>query len=133
MSNILTAQLTYLRTISALTALVSTRIYPQTIPAGTSANPTPMPCLTFQMVDEPVITTHNNEQLFTARLQFDAWGGSYTSAHAVANALFTALHGYKGSMGTVPVGSVFRLIKRDDSDPDVALNRVIQDFIFNYA
>lgn len=133
MNNILTAQLTYLRTISALTTLVGARIYPQTIPAGTSANPTPMPCLTYQMVDEPVITTHNNEQLFTARLQFDAWGGSYGSAHAVADALFTALHGYKGLMGAVIVGGVFRLIQRDDRDPDVALYRVIQDFIFNYG
>lgn len=133
MSNILTAQLVYLRTISALTALVSTRIYPAKLPAGTSTTPTPMPALTYQMVDEPVITTHDNQQLFTARIQFDAWGGSFGSAHAVADALFTVLHGYKGMMSTVAVGGVFRQLKRDDSDPDVALYRVIQDFIFNYA
>ena len=133
MSNILTAQLTYLRTISALTALVSTRIFPEKLPPGTSTSPTLMPCLTYQMVDEPVITTHDNQQLFTARIQFDAWGGSYGSAHAVADALFTALHGYKGLMGAVAVGGVFRQLKRDDSDPDLALYRVIQDFVFNYA
>jgi len=133
MSNILTAQLTYLRTISALTALVSARIFPDKLPPGTSADPTPMPCLTYQMIDEPVITTHENEQLFMARIQFDSWGGSYASAHAVASALFTALHGYKGLMSTVYVGGVFRRLKRDDSDPDIGLHRVIQDFVFNYA
>lgn len=133
MSNILTAQLVYLRTITALTSLVSTRIFPDKLPAGTSTTPTQMPCLTYQMVDEPVITTHDNEQLFMARIQFDSWGGSYGSAHAVAEALFTALHGYRGLMSTVHVGGVFRELKRDESDPDVALYRVIQDFVFNYA
>lgn len=133
MSNILVAQLVYLRTITALTSLVSTRIFPDKLPAGTSTAPTPMPCVTYQMVSEPVITTHNNEQLFKARIQIDSWGASYKSAHDVANAIFNALHGYKGLMSTVYVGSVFRQVKRDDSDPDVALYRVIQDFIFNYA
>ena len=80
MSNILTAQRTYLATITALTTFVSTRIYPMTIPAGTSANPTTMPCLTYQMIDEPVITTHDNQKLFKARIQYDTWGGSYASA-----------------------------------------------------
>jgi hypothetical protein len=133
MNNILTAQLTYLRTITALTALVSTRIFPGKLPAGTSTTPTPMPCLTYQMVDEPVVTTHDNQQLFTARIQFDAWGGSYGSAHAVADALYASVQGYKGFMGAVPVGSVFRQLKRDDSDPDISLYRVIQDFVFSYG
>lgn len=133
MSNILVAQLVYLRTITALTNLVSTRIFPDKLPAGTSTSPTPMPCLTYQMVDEPVITTQDNQKLFKARIQIDSWGGTYKSAHDVANALFTALHGYRGLMSTVWVGGVFRQVKRDDSDPDVALYRVIQDFIFNYA
>lgn len=133
MSNILKAQKTYLATVTALTALVSTRIYPMKIPAGTSANPTTMSCLTYQMIDEPVITTHDNQWLFMVRIQYDTWGGSYASAHAVADALFTALHGYKGLMGAVAVGGVFRQSKRDDSNPDIGLYRVVQDFIFNYA
>lgn len=133
MSNILTAQLVYLRTITALTNLVSTRIFPDKLPPGTSTAPTPMPCLTYQMVDEPLVTTHNNKQLFMARIQYDSWGGSYKSAHDVENALFIALHGYQGLMSTVYVGGVFRKLRRDDSDPDVSLYRVIQDFIFNYT
>lgn len=134
MSNILTAQKTYLATIGALTTLVSTRIFPERLPPGTSTTPTVMPCLTYQMVDEPVMTTHDNQKLFTARIQYDTWGGSYASAHAVADALFAALHGYKGLMDTVAVGGVFRKSgKRDDNDPDTGLNRVIQDFVFNYS
>lgn len=133
MSDILPALRTFLGATSAITALVSTRIYPEKLPAGTSTNPTPMPAVVYQLIDEPVITTHGNEQLFRARVQVDSWGGSYKSAHTLAAALHTALHGYRGLMGTVAVGGVFRQAKRDDPDPETGLHRVIQDFFIHYA
>jgi hypothetical protein len=131
--SILTGLTSYLLNNTAVTALVGTRIYPEKIPAGTTANPTIMPCLTYQLIDEPIMSTFDNAQLFRARIQIDTWGGNYKSAHAVADAVHLSLQGFRGHMGTADVGGVFRQAKRDNPDPDVELYRVSQDYFFNYT
>jgi len=132
MSDILSSLTSFLLLDANVTALVSTRIYPEKLPAGSTDNPTTMPALTYQLIDEPVGTTHDNNQTFKARIQLDAWGGSYKSAHSVADALHTSMQGYRGAMGSVHVGGVFRQRKTDDSNADVALFRVSQDYMINY-
>ena len=132
MSDILSSLVAFLLLDGELTALIGTRLYPEKLPAGTTENPTQMPAVTFQLVDEPVIGTHDNKQAYKARIQLDAWGGSYKSAHAVADALHTALQGYRGAMGTNNVGGIFRKRRQDDPNPDIGLNRVSQDYLVNY-
>lgn len=133
MSDILSGLTAHLLLDSALFALVGARVFPEKLPAGTTENPTIMPALTYQLIDEPVFTTHGNQQLFNARIQIDCWGGSYKSAQTVAALLHASLHGYRGAMGTITVGGVFRKSKRDDPNPDIELYRVSQDFVFNYS
>lgn len=128
------ALISHLLADTAVAALVSTRIYPERLPESTSATPNTMPLITCEMVDEPVRTTHSNNQTFKARARVDAWGGSYKSAHAVADAIHAALQGYAGNMGngSVIVGGVFRQAKRDASEPDVSLFRVSQEYLINW-
>lgn len=132
MSDILSGLTTHLLLDAGLSALVGTRIYPERIPAGSTTNPTVMPVLTYQLIDEPSDTTHDDKETFKARVQLDAWGGSYKSAHAVADAVHAALQGYTGSLGSCVVGGIFRKRKMDAPEPDMALERVSQDYIINY-
>lgn len=132
--SLLTALTSHLLNHAGLSALIGTRVYPEKMPASTSATPNTMPLVTYQLIDEPMVTTHTNNNLFMARVQIDAWGGSYKSAHAVADQVFLALQGYRGAMGdqSVEVGGCFRNAKRDQSNEDVELFRVIQDFVINW-
>lgn len=128
------ALISHLLADTAVAALVSTRVYPERLPDSTSATPNTMPLITCQMLDEPVVTTHNVNVIFRARVQVDAWGGSYKSAHSVADAIQAALQGYVGNMGngSIIVGGVFRQAKRDASEPNVSLFRVSQDYLINW-
>ena len=132
--SLLTALTSHLLSDAGLSALVGARIYPEKMPASTSATPNTMPLVTYQLIDEPVTTTHDRQVLPRARIQIDAWGGSYKSAHTTASAVFAALHGYRGALGdqSVNVGSIFCTSKRDASDPNVELFRVSQDFTVHY-
>jgi len=132
MTDILSAMVTYLEGTAGVTTLTSTRIYPLALLPATTASPSTMPAVTFQLIDEPTVTTHENNVLFHARVQLDAYGISYKSAHAVADALFTALHGYKGTWSPYIVGSVMRKRKNDLSEPEESLFRVSQDFVISY-
>lgn len=132
--SIMTALASHLLNHAGLSALVGNRVYPLQIPASTSATPNQMPLVVYKLLDEPEITTHDNQPIYQARVQITAWGGSYKSAHAVTDQVYAALKGYKGHMGdqSVNVGGCFRKLKRDDSAPEVELFRVIQEFVINW-
>ena len=125
--------ISYLLLESGISALVSNRIYPEKLPAQTTAQPTSFPAITCLLVDEPVMTTYTNDQWFKARIQIDAWGSSYKSAHTVADAIHTALQGFRGNLGDNKVGGVFRQRRNDASEPDIELMRVSQDYMINYS
>jgi hypothetical protein len=132
--SILSALTKHLLDHAGLSALVGTRIYPDTIPASTSETPNQLPLIVYKLLDEPVIPTHDHQNLYTARVQLDAWGGSYKSKHAVADQIMAAIDGYKGAMGdgSVYVGGCFRKGKRDNDNENVGLFRVEQIFAINY-
>jgi len=71
MSDILASMATYLLTSSELTDLIGTRLRPMRLPAGSTSNPTVMPYVTYQLVDEPVHSTHDKKTTFKARVQVD--------------------------------------------------------------
>ncbi len=130
--SLMTAVVSHLLSDAALTALIGARLYPERLPESTSENPNTMPLVTYQLIDDPIVTTYDNKSIYRTRVQVDAWGGSYKSAQAVADALFAALHGRRGVMGdqSVFIGNVFRISRKDASDPNVKLFRVSQDFLF---
>jgi len=93
-----------------------------------------MPYVTYQLVDEPVHSTHDKKTTFKARVQVDVWSDSYKSAHAVGDVLFWLLHGFSGAWDPFTIGFVFRGLKQDDNGAsDVGLEHLIQDFTIGYA
>lgn len=133
MSDILASMVTFLQTDAALTALVATRIYPEKLPPATTSTPNTFPALTYQLIDEPAAITHDRRTVYKARVQADAWGTSYKSAHAVADALHDLLHGFRGSWSPFTVGNVLRKRKNDLPEPDLGLERVSMDFVISYS
>ena len=89
MSDILASMLVHLQANAALTVLVSSRMYAEKLPAASTSAPNTMPAMTYQMIDEPVITSHDNKTLFKARVQVDAYGSSYKSARALKSVLLS--------------------------------------------
>lgn len=132
MSDILASMVTYLGTNAALTALVSTRIYPVQLPEPSTSSPNTLPALTYQMIDEPVSTSHDGRTLHKARVQVDAYAETYKGVRAAADAVQTALQGYRGSWGVFTVGSVLRKRKSDLSEPGYDVYRESQDYIISY-
>lgn len=132
--SLLPALASHLLNHAGLSALISTRLYPEKMPASTSDSPNTLPLVTYQLIDEPIIATHDGNNLYRARVQLDAWGGSYKSAHDTAAQVFSALQGYRGHMGdqSIYVGACLRVSKRDQSDETVQLFRVSQDFMVNW-
>lgn len=132
MTDILSSMTAWLLTRAEVTSVLNERIYPMAIPAGTTNSPTQMPCMTYQLIDEPVITAHDGKSTYTARIQIDAFGGSYKSARGLADAVHGVMHGFRGAWGSLEIGGVFRKRKQDLSEPESGLFRVSQDFIVNY-
>lgn len=132
--SIMTAVSAHLLGHAGLSALVADRVYVKEMPPSTSATPNTMPLITFRLLDEPLMTTHDNRELYSARIRVDAWGGSAKSAHAVADQVHASLRGYRGAMGdgSVHVGGCFRKAKRDNSNDEVSLYSVEQTYVLNY-
>lgn len=120
----------FLTNTAGITALVSTRIYPNKLPQTVT-----LPAITYQRISTPRIHTHDTSgKTGTAhpRFQFDAWGTSYASCKAVADAIRAALNGYRGTMGGAdPVTVQGALIddERYDNSPDTGMERIMSDFI----
>ena len=62
------------------------------------------------------------------RFQVEAWATTYAAAKALANAIREALDGYKGTVGTVVIGSILIESERDVYEDAVSCHRVIMDF-----
>lgn len=74
-----------------LTALVSTRIYPDAIPEDKS-----LPAVVFsRMSTDPIFTVHGNAVAETVRFHVAAWGVTRTAAQGVADAVYVALNNAK--------------------------------------
>lgn len=69
---------------SAVTALVSTRIFPQYIPQGQ-----PVPAVVLTLISEVPVNSFDGSaetRLRQARIQVDAYAKGYLEAHAIASA-----------------------------------------------
>lgn len=127
-----------LQTVSAVTALVSTRIYLDKLPQS----PT-YPCVRVQLIDEQTGQhLRGGESLRVARVQVDAFArevsgvNPYALAVSVADAIHgddagSGLQGWSGTLGSpaVTVVSVFRSDRRRYYDPEeLRLVTMSQDY-----
>jgi hypothetical protein len=122
----------YLKGYSGLVALISTRVYPMSIPQGAT-----LPCLTYQRISTPRISTHQSSgatgDLILPRFQFDAWATTQKSAKAINDQVRAALNGKTGSIGTDPYDVTIRagLAKSEvpEYEPEARLFRCRSEFI----
>src|SRR4030067_1656130 len=92
-----------LTAVSGVTALVSTRIYPNAIPQNIS-----LPAIAYQIISTDRNYRHAGQSnMALPRIQITVEAASYSSAVAVCAAIRAALSGYKGTVGTVVIGGIF--------------------------
>ena len=113
---------------SGVTALVSTRIYPNAIPQNAS-----LPAIAYQVIS----TDRNYRQagqsnVALPRIQITVEAVSYSSMVAVCAAVRAALSGYKGTVGTVVIGGIFLETEYDgyNLDTDTTVRR--QDYTIEW-
>ena len=114
----------YLSTNVGVSALVSTRIYPGTLPQNWTA-----PAISFQRISGVRLRRLSGPVgRATPRIQIDCWADSYSGAKALAEAVRSAMDGYAGLMGTTTVGSVVLETDIDFYEPDTNVYRVSMDY-----
>lgn len=76
--------------------LIGTRMYPDTLKEGS-----PMPALVYQLIsDVPELTQDGDSGLLSPRVQIDVYSDADTERNKIGKALFTALQGFAGIMGS---------------------------------
>lgn len=119
---------TYTLADAGVTALVGTRMYPRKLPQ----TPT-LPALVYQRID-----TRRGHDMAGAdalprpRMQVTCWATTPAGAYALAAAVRVRLDGYRGTMGTVAVGSCLCVGERDLEDSDANRSAVAQDYMIQF-
>lgn len=109
-----------LRTISALTAIVGTNIYPVALPKGVSA--TAQPWMTYQSVSRTQLYALSGDSYCVRkRVAINVWSATYSDVVNAQKTIWSALSGFQG---TFPNGTQIHLIElanATDSFEDSAL------------
>lgn len=119
----------YLQSVPPLVALVADRVYPSRMPTGP----------VFPLVVYHRISTSGRELshsgpdgLAVPRIQLDVWAQDPDTADAVAEELRIALHGHRGAMGDLEVGSVQIANDLDADEAETGLFRRILDALITH-
>lgn len=113
---------------TAITDLVSTRVYPIQLPQ----DPT-IPAIVYQRVDTPRTHAYTGPTgLARPRFQFDCIGTSYSQAKTLGNTLRQTLDGLRDTISGVWIQGVMSLNEVDFFDPAVDMYRISIDFMILY-
>lgn len=119
----------HLQTRPALTALVADRVYPRKMPR----NPV-FPLILYSRVSTRRGATHSGpDGLAEPRIQFDVYAQDPDQADAAAEQLRLSIHGFRGQMGDVEVGSALVVNEQDADDPVTGLFRRVLDAQIQHA
>lgn len=120
---------THLQSRPPLTALVADRVYPRKMPRSPA-----FPLVLYTRISTRRSVTHSGpDGLAEPRMQFDVYAQNPDSADAVAEQLRLAIHGFRGSMGDLAVGSALVVNEQDADDPETGLYRRILDAQITHA
>lgn len=109
MATIEEAIYTELTTFAAVTAIASTRGYPELIPETAA-----MPAWAYQTISANREPIHSGSSDLTEQvIQITCQAASYASAKALAGAIRARLHGFKGTLSGV---KVHRIVVDNDQD-----------------
>jgi hypothetical protein len=88
---------------AAVKALIGTRLYPNLIPEKAQ-----LPAAAYQLTSTGTNYNHSGQSsIATPELGFTFDSRSYDEAKAIGAAVKAVLSGYRGTVGTVKIGSVF--------------------------
>ena len=104
---------------------ITTRCYPSTLPQ----NPTYPLILYIKVTGMRVNDLGGPSGMAHPRFQIEAWAKTYSAAKALANAIRGCLNGYRGTSGTVRIGSFLIESERDFYESEVQCHRIIMDFM----
>jgi hypothetical protein len=117
---------------TAVAAIVGDRVYPLVLPGkpGTEEVRKYVPSVTYQRVSSTRVagTLQGPSELVGARIQVDAWADSYATVKHLADAIRSAVDGFKGTAGGKDIQGAFLEIDFDQFEPDVRLWRVTQNY-----
>ena len=107
---------TYLTALSGLTALISSRLYPVTIPQGAE-----YPCVRLRREDDGGFSDFDGQgATITTRLDVDCMADDVESALAIAKEVRDALKSFTGSLGTRRVVRATLSAEFDSYEPELS-------------
>lgn len=96
-----------LLTITALTAIVGSNIYPVVLPKSVSA--TAQPWMTYQTVSRtPIYHLGGDSNVVKKRIALNIWSSNYSDVTNAAKAIWAGLSGFQGQL---PNGTTVQLIE----------------------
>ena len=100
---------TYLQTVSDVTDIIGTRMFPRMLPQGEA-----LPAIIFNVIGSRSVA-HMGGAAGSARamLQLDCYAETHLTANNLGETVRQALHGYIGTAGGRPVGSSLLENKRE--------------------
>lgn len=96
---------------SAVTELVSTRIYWQQAPQSVTGNFINLS----RISGVRGYTMQGDDQFTESRVQVDCWAGKYSEAKLISRAVVNTVSGFLGTQSGVRIGGIFVDSERDDS------------------
>lgn len=119
---------TYTLAGAAVAGLVGTRMHARMLPQA----PT-LPAIVYQRVDTR--RQHDlagPDGLPRLRMQVTCWGSTPAVAYSVASVVRERLDGFRGTWGTLTIGSCLCVGERDLDDPEASRSAVALDFMIQY-
>lgn len=111
----------YLRSYAPLTALIGSRLYAVRSPERTASDIQPLVVMRLANEEQESDLGGAAVNLRVADYEFHCMATGYTLAHDMAEAVRTALTGYRGAMGDVTVQATAFSGARDDEQADLGL------------
>lgn len=122
-----------LTAVSAVTDLVSTRIYPVKKDVGSKVT---WPFVVYATVAREAVRAMNADPGMSSSLvRFDIWtkdSGAFDSGIAIAAAIRGALQRWSGTAGTIEVNATFLDGEYDIEDPEPGVFHRVLDFDFRW-
>jgi hypothetical protein len=113
---------------TGVAAKVGERVYPDVLPNGAT-----LPAIVYQRVSTPRTPRHGEASSFPRpRLQLRIWAKTRKASSQTANAVRSALDGYKGRMGSTDVTRCVIVDERGEYDPETELRPGLQEYQITY-
>jgi len=117
-----------LTSLSAITALVDSRVYPLKMPQ----NPIYPNIVYKQVSDRDLPLVNGNGGMYWPRFQFDCYARTYSQVKRLARTLRVQITDYSDTVGSIDICRIMFLNEVDDFDPVAEIYQIPVDFRIQY-